>query len=465
MTVGASPSGKAAVFGTAIPRFESWRPSQKYKKITFSKEGKIIGETSYDHKTDNVTREWYTDKKTRDHFEHTYNPRTGGLITEKRYQPPFSGDADTLEAKPGLGPLKEITEYHEDGETERLSTEYDDGGMPARAMGNYANGDRKSIIKYDEQGKVASKTVQAKGSEELIYEYDVSYTKKNEKKITETLHISTDPEIESIEREFYPSGRVKKETMLHRNKEKSDLDFYDLPGQQVSQQILLDARDDIKVRRFYEKGVYDKGARKASSLDVDPDSPWQNRIEVRKSRMVFGRPSKTTLIEVSAGCHHIGCESILDNKVSLLLRGDKTQLENAKRKIEKALPGIEAKLETREVADYDRPGFKREHVAYGGGRKRIDVLSVVMTYGQDADHPWPVRHYSLGQSNPQFFEQKMKEAHQQLLGLVKKVHSYTGCDLGLTITPSVYKHGNTHSYGSVVKIEPSGESYMEKNTL
>src|SRR5690606_6171415 len=25
--VGASPSGKAAVFGTAIPRFESWRPS------------------------------------------------------------------------------------------------------------------------------------------------------------------------------------------------------------------------------------------------------------------------------------------------------------------------------------------------------------------------------------------------------------------------------------------------------
>src|SRR5262245_27571521 len=25
---GASPSGKAAVFGTAIPRFESWRPSQ-----------------------------------------------------------------------------------------------------------------------------------------------------------------------------------------------------------------------------------------------------------------------------------------------------------------------------------------------------------------------------------------------------------------------------------------------------
>jgi hypothetical protein len=26
--LGASPSGKAAVFGTAIPRFESWRPSQ-----------------------------------------------------------------------------------------------------------------------------------------------------------------------------------------------------------------------------------------------------------------------------------------------------------------------------------------------------------------------------------------------------------------------------------------------------
>ncbi len=28
--VGASPSGKAAVFGTAIPRFESWRPSQDF---------------------------------------------------------------------------------------------------------------------------------------------------------------------------------------------------------------------------------------------------------------------------------------------------------------------------------------------------------------------------------------------------------------------------------------------------
>ena len=27
-SLGASPSGKAAVFGTAIPRFESWRPSQ-----------------------------------------------------------------------------------------------------------------------------------------------------------------------------------------------------------------------------------------------------------------------------------------------------------------------------------------------------------------------------------------------------------------------------------------------------
>ena len=26
--VGASPSGKALVFGTGIPRFESWRPSQ-----------------------------------------------------------------------------------------------------------------------------------------------------------------------------------------------------------------------------------------------------------------------------------------------------------------------------------------------------------------------------------------------------------------------------------------------------
>ena len=28
--IGASPSGKAAVFGTAIPRFESWRPSQAF---------------------------------------------------------------------------------------------------------------------------------------------------------------------------------------------------------------------------------------------------------------------------------------------------------------------------------------------------------------------------------------------------------------------------------------------------
>ncbi len=30
--IGASPSGKAAVFGTAIPRFESWRPSQYHPK-------------------------------------------------------------------------------------------------------------------------------------------------------------------------------------------------------------------------------------------------------------------------------------------------------------------------------------------------------------------------------------------------------------------------------------------------
>src|SRR5690349_19071020 len=30
--VGASPSGKAAVFGTAIPRFESWRPSHLHRK-------------------------------------------------------------------------------------------------------------------------------------------------------------------------------------------------------------------------------------------------------------------------------------------------------------------------------------------------------------------------------------------------------------------------------------------------
>ena len=31
--VGASPSGKASVFGTDIPRFESWCPSQLFKKI------------------------------------------------------------------------------------------------------------------------------------------------------------------------------------------------------------------------------------------------------------------------------------------------------------------------------------------------------------------------------------------------------------------------------------------------
>ena len=31
--VGASPSGKAAVFGTAIPRFESWRPSHLPESI------------------------------------------------------------------------------------------------------------------------------------------------------------------------------------------------------------------------------------------------------------------------------------------------------------------------------------------------------------------------------------------------------------------------------------------------
>ena len=30
--LGASPSGKAAVFGTAIPRFESWRPSHFHSK-------------------------------------------------------------------------------------------------------------------------------------------------------------------------------------------------------------------------------------------------------------------------------------------------------------------------------------------------------------------------------------------------------------------------------------------------
>jgi hypothetical protein len=34
LRIGASPSGKAAVFGTAIPRFESWRPSQQFQRLT-----------------------------------------------------------------------------------------------------------------------------------------------------------------------------------------------------------------------------------------------------------------------------------------------------------------------------------------------------------------------------------------------------------------------------------------------
>ena len=31
--VGASPSGKAAVFGAAIQRFDPFRPSQKFKEV------------------------------------------------------------------------------------------------------------------------------------------------------------------------------------------------------------------------------------------------------------------------------------------------------------------------------------------------------------------------------------------------------------------------------------------------
>ena len=48
---GASPSGKAAVFGTAIPRFESWRPSHtfqiRYVSITrcFSVKRRGLGAT------------------------------------------------------------------------------------------------------------------------------------------------------------------------------------------------------------------------------------------------------------------------------------------------------------------------------------------------------------------------------------------------------------------------------------
>jgi hypothetical protein len=41
--IGASPSGKAAVFGTAIPRFESWRPSHHHlrrKRLAFQVAGR-----------------------------------------------------------------------------------------------------------------------------------------------------------------------------------------------------------------------------------------------------------------------------------------------------------------------------------------------------------------------------------------------------------------------------------------
>ncbi len=34
-TGGASPSGKAPVFGTGIPRFESWRPSHSFSYDRF----------------------------------------------------------------------------------------------------------------------------------------------------------------------------------------------------------------------------------------------------------------------------------------------------------------------------------------------------------------------------------------------------------------------------------------------
>src|SRR2546423_14863348 len=41
-TIGASPSGKAADFGSAIPRFESWRPSHRLRPPGFVRPGTFV---------------------------------------------------------------------------------------------------------------------------------------------------------------------------------------------------------------------------------------------------------------------------------------------------------------------------------------------------------------------------------------------------------------------------------------
>lgn len=440
-----------------------YNDGKRYKEIHFDREGKTNGETTFNPETDQRTHGWHRHSETGDHFDYRYNEKNGNLISEERRRPEFSGEGGLMDQTGRIGPLTERIEYHGDGLTPRLTTEFNDEEKPTRAFGQYPNGDTKSQLRYDTDGKLETKTMVAAKGERMVYEASFDAGRKG----TEILHFSPDPDIVQIERDFYPkSGRVSKEVVSYKNSDKAEVDYYDQKPQTVAQEVLTDSADNIKVRRFYDK----EGKRKPSAHDIEPDSSWQNRHEVAKSKRVWGKPSDVLLTEVSTGLRLDGYESILDGKVSLLLQGDKEHLLNAQRKIEKVIPGARVTLEKREqfgdqTGDYFGGGatwvsFKKEHMMYGYPRKKVDVLKVELPY--DQDQQWPKSHYALGgyAGRPEF-DKAAEEAKKKLVELTARVHSYIHCDLGLIAKPMVSKIVSTYTTG--VELEPRipGSSAMD----
>ncbi|MBY0407954.1 MAG: hypothetical protein K2Q01_09700 [Rickettsiales bacterium] len=426
-----------------------YQDGKRYKEIELGEDGrKIAGETSFDPATGHRTHQWLKHEQTGDHFDYRYDPETGRLKTEEMRVPPHSGQGNTLEAMDGIGPLRERTEYHADGKTPRMVTEFTDEEVRMRGRDYFANGEPRTEIKYDDEGHLEARAIVAKGTEKLIYEASYDPTKTGSRKASETLYFSPDPAIKEIEKDFFESGRVKTEVVHYHNGDKSELNYYDMKPQRVAQEVLFDTGGEIKVRRFYDK----EGKRKPNAqLDIGAESDWKNRIEVRESSRVFGQSSKTMLTEVTQGLRHDGYEAILKGEVGLLLQGAKDQLLIAKRKIEKRFPKAVVTLEAREqlgeqTGNYHGGGatwvsFKEEHMMYGLPRKKVDVLSVKLPYDQEKE--WPQTDYSLGPLHraPAFYAEVLR-AKEVLTDLVKQVHSYTDCDLGIQLKADVYKHGS-----------------------
>lgn len=407
-----------------------YQDGKPYERRDFNRKGKQTGQHSYNPDTGMPTESRY--KHGPGDVEYKYFPKSGKLRSAEYRRKPFSGEE--------TGARQYYEEYHPDGETPSLRINYDTAEDPVNEQRFYPTGITKSTIGFAD-GKRQSKVTYGRDGESILQEVEYREGKKQ----AETLHHIPDTEIDKIDRTFFPSGNVRQEIVHYIDGCTAELTYRDGKPPRIAMETLNSPRGDILVRRLYNED----GTLKDSTLNMNADDKWQNRVAVQQSRRVFNTPlPKAIMTELDDGKSFEGDVHVFSGIVSLTLQGDRDELMNARRRIEAKLKDAACTLEKRQqvgnqTGDYFGGGRtwvpgKAEQWQFGIPRREVDVLVVKQPYRKEQPgvQEWPKKYYS-SYGHYDDIAQDDALARKKAVELARQVHRYTDFQLGVKITPEI----------------------------